>query len=249
MISHPTSSSLLLRVVLCLALCYAVQPLSAQRIGLAVGYDYSTHPTLRKAVEEFNFSHPTHGKHTLHTHGAYASLAYGQRLGDNRFFLTPRIGYWFTRSRTQSFVYPLQSVTMGLEAELGLDIYPFSSGDNTAPLSFSRNFHVNVHAGATYMFHQLFLEGEALRVNEERYFPTAIAPFAGLGLGFDFFSLPVFSFTPEIRAGYIFPFGFDDLHLAYSGGSNLAPEIGKSGRIYLQVGVAFRLHALRTTYR
>ena len=223
----------------------------AQRVALSLGYNYGSQGNLDNAIKQFNFTHPAHGQHPFVRNGFYGSLEYSLPIRSTVFFISPRVGFWQVQNKSNSFVYPLRSRTQGLDAQFSVDYYALSlGGRKSSPFSFNRNLFFNLHFGVAYITHEIEAAEEPLRIRDEVYEPTAIAPFFGLGVGYDIFTLPTFSFTPEIRAGYMLPFELKDLNTAYTGGTLIGEDAdNKSGRIYLQLGVAMRLHGRRTTYR
>ena len=240
----------MLRYLLALGLfCGVIYPLSAQRYGLSLGYTYGLHSGLDEAIKHFNFTHPEHARHPFVRHGFYGSAEFSFPIRSSAvFFASPRLTYWQVQSTSRSFIFPVKSITRGIAAQLNIDYYAFVSIGRGNPRSFFRNLFFNLHGGGAYILHQISTADERLQIKGKTYAPTATTPFAGLGIGYDIFTLPVFSFTPELRAGYVLPFEFEDLGTAYTGGSLLKVN-SKSSRIYFQFGIAMRLHHRRTTYR
>ena len=233
-----------------LLLLSTFRPLLAQRIGLSSGYVYAEHGATDEAIQHFNFAHPTHGTHSFLRHGFYFSFDYSQDMSRKVLFIRPRISYWQIQSRTESFVYPITSTTEGTNISIGLDWYPQAKGSNQGnPTSFARNFFVLFSLGAAYMRHSIYSENRAFLLKGETYQPTSTATFIDLGLGYDFFTLPTFSFTPEVRIGYMMPFTFTNLSQVYTSESQSLDEIDATRRIYFKAGLSIRLHSLKTTYR
>lgn len=235
--------------LLILLIVLVPQSLFAQRAALSVGYTYGLQSNLDNAVQHFNFTYPTHGQHPPIRHGFYGGLEYSMALGSKRLFLSPKLSYWQTQSKSNSFVFPVQSTMRSIEVQIGADVYVLASSSRRGSRhAFSKSFFCNAHLGVARLSHQVTFAQKTRRVRDAIYQPTAIAPFVGIGVGYDIFTLPTFSFTPEIQAGYMAPFTFEDLGLAYTGGS-LLKTASTSGRIYIKMGVAMRVHALRSTYR
>ena len=227
-----------------------LSPLSAQRVGLSAGYLYTQHKAMDQAVRYFNFSHPSHGTHAFLRHGFYASIEYSMAFKKKVFFLAPRFTYWESQSETEAYVYPITSINHGIDISLGANWYLLAKGSNQGkPRSFARNFFLSLQLGASRVSHQIEAPDRSFLFQGQKYLPTATTPFAHLGIGYDIFTLAVFSFTPEVSVGYLAPFSFAHLSEVYTSESQTFEEISPTGRFYIQAGLAIRLHSLKSTYR
>ena len=224
--------------------------LLAQRIGLSSGYVYARHEATDQAIQYFNFSHPTHGTHSFLRNGFYFSFDYSHDIRKKVLFISTRVSYWQVQSSTNSYVYPIRSTTQGTNLSVGLNWYLLAEGSNLGnPSSFIRNFFTSFNLGAAYMTHSISDENRVFLLEGETHQPTSVAAFTNIGIGYDIFTLPIFSFTPEVRIGYMMPFTFANLSQVYTSASSSFEEISATQRIYFEAGLTIRLHLLQTTYR
>ena len=100
-------------LLLSLLVVSSLQPLFAQRIGLSSGYVYAQHESIDQAIQQFNFTHPTHGDHAFLRHGFYFSFDYSHNISKKVLFISSRFSYWQMQSNTNSYVYPITSTTEG----------------------------------------------------------------------------------------------------------------------------------------
>ena len=237
-------------LLLSLLVISSLRPLFAQRIGLSSGYVYAQHESIDQAVQQFNFTHPTHGDHAFLRNGYYFSFDYSHNISKKVLFISSRFSYWKMQSHTNSYIYPITSTTEGTNLSLGLHWYLLAKGSNLgAPATFVRNIFTFFDLGVANMRHSVSDKDRTLLFEGETYQPNSAAAFTELGFGYDIFSLPIFSFTPELRVGYMMPFTFANLSQVYTSASYSFEEIAATKRFYVEAGLTIRVHGLRSTYR
>ena len=220
----------------------------AQRISLATGYSHGILSSVDEAVQAFNFTHPSHALHHPLRHGVYADLEYSFSVS-NYFFIGPRFSFSQLQHKTRSFIYPVTTRVISLGAQVNLDFYVFAlKGRGKRARSLGKNFYLNFHFGTDYLRHRLLKANERVFYREELQQAQAFAPLAGIGFGYDIFTLPTFSFTPEVRVGYTLPFTLENLAAVYTGDNFIQTE-EKSSLLYAKVGVLIRVHSASSTRR
>ena len=236
---------LLAYVYLLFSVCYSLQ---AQRLSLASGYSHGILPSVDEATQAFNFTHPSHALHHPLRHGTYVDFEYSFTI-TNYFFIGPRVSFWQLQHKTRSFVYPVTTRLISLGAQANFDLYVFAlKGRGKQSRSFSKNFYLNFHFGTDYLRHRLLKADERVLYNGELHQSDAFAPLVGIGFGYDIFTLPTFSFTPEFRVGYTLPFRLDNLAAVYTGNEFIRTE-ERSSLLYGKVGILIRLHSEPSTRR
>ena len=233
-----THKKFLFGYVLC---CLSLWPSAGRaqlKLGLGAGYERARVETFNEAIRYFNLSHPTLN-HNFIDDGVYLQTNFSFRVY-KQFFLTTRFNYHQMSAAVDDYVYDWSTSLHQYNVSLAGDVYPFKFSRRRK--GGGRYLFLSAFGGASYLLPEIMQDNNTLTFGGEPYDPSTILPYVGLGLGYDLFTLNKVSITPEIRASYYFPFGFENLSHVYSQ-SQLIGQDKTAPLMQVQGGIQLRYHS------